>query len=473
MRTLTTLSLLFFFSATVFAEEPKPKLAVVIVIDQLRGDSMERFTSQGLGRFIRDGAYFKNARHGHVPTFTEVGHASIATGRFPKSHGIIGEEFFDRKKNKRVLTIEDKDLGTGPFRLNSPTLGDLLKEDSEASTVVSIAGKVEAAVLQGGKKADLAMWYDKKTGRFITSSYYGKLPNWADDWNAENEVIEKRRKSIRKHPHLDQLTLSLVRRAIEALDLGADDVADLLMVSLSATDLIGHTWGPFSDEMSDQLKRLDRELGSFLDFLDYKIGSDDYVVVLTGDHGVLPLPRSPKGDAIGARRVISKDLRAALESDLKAELGKPKKGEDWVVAWNPPHVNLNIASLKRRERKRIIGRAAALLTAREEIVWAQPARSIPGSREFSKIYLRSLPKNRAGDVVFLWKRGVLLTEYAGGTGHGSPYDYDTHVPIALLGAGVLAGRYPRAALTVEIAPTLARILGVKLKGKLLKEALSR
>jgi len=473
MRILSAIVLTLLLGARVDAADTKPKLGVVLVVDQMRADYMERFADHGLGRFMKEGAYYENARHEHIPTYTAVGHSAISTGRYPKDHGIVGNDIYDRKTGKTVPFVKDEELGKGPFRLNAATLGDELKKTSAKSVVVSISGKDRSAILMGGKKADVVLWYSKKTGQFKSSSFYGKLPEWVEAWNAENKISKDRRKSVRKHPHLDQLTLSLARRAVEVMDLGEDDAPDLLFVGLSATDYLGHKVGPYDPLMDTQLKSLDRELGSFLDYLDRKVGANSYTAALSSDHGVLPLPESPEGKAMGARRVSSKDIRRYLESSLQTEYGMPTSGKEWVSGWNPPHVYLNLNSLKRSKRKKLVRRAADLLTVRDEFVWAHPVNSIPSKAEYAEYFRRSLPKGRAGDIAFLVKPGVLLTNYPKGTSHGTPYDYDSRVPIALLGFGVKPARHGREATAVEIAPTLGRLLGVKFKGQILKEALVR
>ncbi len=470
---LISISLIFLLGAFADAADVKPKLGVVLVVDQMRADYMERYADHGLGRFLKKGAYYENARHEHIPTYTAVGHSAISTGRYPKDHGIVGNDIYDRKTGKIVAFVEDEELGKGPFRLNAATLGDKLKKTSTKSMVVSISGKDRAAILMGGKKADVVLWYSKKTGQFKSSSYYGKLPEWVEAWNTENKIAKDRRKSIRKHPHLDQLTLSLARRAVEVMDLGEDDAPDLLFVGLSATDYLGHEVGPYDPLMDTQLKSLDREFGSFLDYLDRKVGESSYVAALSSDHGVLPLPESPEGKAMGARRVSSKDIRRYLESSLQTEYGMPASGKEWVLGWTPPHVYLNVGSLKGSKRKKIVHRAANLLTVRDEFVWAHPVGSIPSKAEYAEYFRRSLPRGRAGDIAFLVKAGVLLTDYPKGTSHGTPYDYDARVPIALLGFGIKPGRHGRDVMAVEIAPTLGHLLGVKHKGPILKEALAR
>ena len=450
------------------------RLAVLLVVDQMRWDYPERAPEHGFGRFLREGTYYANARHAHVPTYTGVGHASLATGSYPSEHGILGNDFYDPAAKKTLYCVEDESGAKGPFRLKVATLGDRLKEANAGAKVVSISGKDRAAILMGGRKADLALWYDKKSGRFVTSGYYGKPPSWVEAFNDENEVPEARRSSIRQTPHFDMLTLALAKRALEAMDLGEDDAPDLLLVSLSATDYLGHALGPFDPKMDDNLTRIDRELGSFLDFLDFKVGAAFYAAGLSSDHGVLPVPESEQGRAMGARRVSQKQLRSYLEEGLRAGFGRPVGGGDWILGWNPPVLYLDAeAAAKAGGLSALERKAAELIGAREDVVWAHPARAIPKSAAFAAVYERSLPVSRDGVVAFLNKEGVLLTDYPEGTSHGTPYDYDARVPVALLGPGVAAGRRKREAFTAELAPALGRLLGLRFEGAFLEEAFKK
>jgi predicted AlkP superfamily pyrophosphatase or phosphodiesterase len=467
MRRLTAFFLVLLFAAAARAAEVKPALGVLLVVDQMRYDYPARSSEYGVGRFLK-GAYYDNAIHAHIPTYTAVGHTALSTGRHPKDHGIVGNEFFDRKESKSVYCVDHDEHGKAPHWLSVPTLGDRLKEKSPKSKVVSISAKDRAAILMAGKKADVALWYNKKTGRFETSSFYGALPDWVRAWNDANEVEKDRRKSIRETTDIDRLTLSLAQKAVEVLGLGADEDSDLLFVSLSATDYLGHAVGPFDPLMDGHLKSLDREIGSFLDFLDEKVGGR-YTAGLSSDHGVLPLPGSPEGDKIRARRISSKGVRSDLEAALEKEFGEAPGGKGWIIGWHPPHAYLNVSSLDDRARKKLIRRASALLSKRKDFVWAYPADSIPKWARFSEFYRNSVPKGRAGDLVYLLEYGALITDYPKGTSHSSPYDYDARVPLAMIGVGVRPGRYSRTALTVEFAPTMGRLLGIPFEGEFLME----
>lgn len=163
------------------------RLAVLLVVDQMRWDYPERAPEHGFGRFLREGTYYANARHAHVPTYTGVGHASLATGSYPSEHGILGNDFYDPAAKKTLYCVEDESGAKGPFRLKVATLGDRLKEANAGAKVVSISGKDRAAIFMGGRKADLALWYDKKSGRFVTSGYYGKPPSWVEAFNDEKK----------------------------------------------------------------------------------------------------------------------------------------------------------------------------------------------------------------------------------------------------------------------------------------------
>jgi predicted AlkP superfamily pyrophosphatase or phosphodiesterase len=460
---------LFLLLFSVSLRAAPPKLVAVIVIDQMRADYVadagQKFQG-GLARLLREGAVFTQARHGHVPTQTPPGHAALSTGRFPREHGIVGQSWWDHERNVWQPALLDSKGRISPESIMVDTVGDALKKKSPGSEVVSISGKDRGAVLMGGKRADLVLWYDENTGTFISSAYYPRLPAWVKGWNKDNQVQPQRRKSIHWDVNFDQLTLSLVRRAVEEEGLGQHKIPDLLLVSLSGTDLVGHRWGPDSPQMGKQLQSLDREVGSFLDFLDRMVGADGYTAVLTSDHGVLPTPESERGKAMGARRVQRKDFETRVGKRLAQALGEPPVGGSWVGTISAPHVYLNNRLAKERGvgLARLRQEAVSALQSQDEVAKAYLPEGLTASRvssgTYDEVFRRSIYPGRSGDVLVLLKPGVFLADDETSTGHSTPYDYDARVPMIFIGTGIRAGTFDSPILTTCLAPTLGRLLDV-------------
>jgi predicted AlkP superfamily pyrophosphatase or phosphodiesterase len=477
---------LFLLLFAVSLRAAPPKLVAVIVVDQMRADYVadapQRFQG-GFARLVRDGAVFSQARHGHVPTQTPPGHAALSTGRFPREHGIVGLSWWDHELNAWRPALVDSKGRTSPESIMVDTLGDALKESSPRSEVVSISGKDRGAVLMGGKRANLVLWYDEGSGAFVTSPYYPRLPGWVKGWDRDNQVQADRRKSIHWDINFDQLTLSLARRAVEEEGLGEHKSADLLLISLSGTDLVGHRWGPDAPQMSRQLQSLDRELGSFLDFLDRMVGADGYTAVLSSDHGVLPTPESERGKAMGARRVQRKDFEARVGKLLAQALGAPPAAGSWVGTVSAPHVYLNYRLAKERgvDLARLRREAVTALESQDEVAKAYLPEDLlarpVSSGTYDEVFRRSVYPGRSGDVLVLLKPGVFLADDETSTGHSTPYDYDSRVPMIFLGAGIRPGSYDGPILTTCLAPTLGRLLEIPFApgadSRVLEEALAQ
>jgi predicted AlkP superfamily pyrophosphatase or phosphodiesterase len=455
----------------------------VIVVDQMRADYLLRFSTAGAGGFSRlrrEGASFTRARHAHVPTETAVGHAALATGCFPSRHGIVANEWWDRSLGRKVLAAAGDDGSPGPQRLLCPTLGEALKAASPESRVFSLSGKGRAAVLMGGRRPDLDLWYDPSEGRFLNGGYYPKPPAWAARFNEEIALAPDRKDELRFTPRFDSLALALARRAVSEEGLGKGPAADLLWLSLTGTDLIGHRWGPDSPEMRVQLVNLDREIGSFLDFLDARFGRGGVLVALAGDHGVSPLPESEAGKRIGGRRVSWTGFERDLEKGLRERLGEPKDARDrWVLAFCFPHLYLNFEMGRGNgiapEALRV--EARKVLAGNPEVAHAFSPAELrgPSQAPFADAFRRSLHP-RSGDLLVLFKEGVILTDDPHGTDHASPYDDDSLVPLVLSGPGIRPGEHSGEVLAADLAPTLARLLGAGLApldgARVLDEALA-
>ncbi len=514
----------------------RPRLAIVLVVDQMRADYLLRYGDLyrgGLARLRREGAWFTQAHVQHALTYTAPGHASAATGTDPSHHGIIANEWFDRAVGAPTISVADprvqpvltaadvsgKVPGRSPRNLQRRALGDWLKAHEPAARVFSVALKDRSAVLMGGKLPDRAYWYSPEMAGYVSSSWYADgapLPAWVAAFNASGAALLRFvegwtrlrdssaylrsgpdrveaeadgvhtefphtfddgtlaarvafAKGVLKTPFGDEMTLKFAQALIEAERLGVDDVPDLLMLSCSSADYIGHAYGPFSHEVEDYYLRLDEYLGQLFAYLDEHVGKDRYVVALTADHGALPLPEEARlRGHHSARRVVMSEYqaqsRAAIAGAL-TRLGLPAAtllhlGEDGV--W----LDVKLAAANKVDPSRLRGDVAMAMRKLEFVADAFTADELAsgvddGQRPFLGRYQRSFYAPSSPDVQLRFKQWLLVAAESHGTSHGSPYAYDTHVPVVFFGAGVRPGMHERPVGTVDVAPTLAELLGVK------------
>lgn len=469
MSLLLAASLLLAPSARA-AAPGKPRLAVVVVVDQMRADYLERdpaFTG-GLKRLSAEGAVFTNATHLHVPTETGPGHAAISSGRTPATHGIVANEWWDRAKGAETYCVADEPYGIGPGHFTGPTLADALKAADPKARVFSVSGKDRAAVLLGGRKPDLALWLDRKAGVFTTSSYY-RRPAWLDAFNTklrESKLLPvgangKLADETLARTAVDEATARLVEELMRREGAGRGPSTDLLLVSLSATDTIGHRYGTEAPQMVSHLRALDAILGRLLAAWE-KAAGGRVLLALTADHGAIPAPEDPSGK--GRVRRFDWD---ALEASMEAALQKrwPAPGKKWLVDNALPHLYLNRAlAVERGEDWRDFRREAARVLARVDglarvLVTAEIA-ELPPTERFAAALKRSVREDRAGDLMAIVAPDVLVHDQPTGTSHGTPWAYDARVPLVFWGAGAPRGRFDAAASPLDIAPTLGRALGL-------------
>lgn len=507
----------------------RPRLLVVISVDQMRGDVTTRYAgylSHGLRRLVDGGLSFSEAHHDHAITVTAAGHATLSTGCTPAHTGIVGNDWFDRTAGKDAYCTADSSVGVvgartadadgqSPRNLRRPALGDWLKAASPASRVFSIAGKDRSAVLMGGLHPDGAFWYSDKFGRYVTSTRYSTaLPAWLEAFNEEGRVQAAFKagwhrslpeyeylvsnedafptendcesttfphtldtssavaalafqKGVMQTPFGDEMTLDLAEKLIVEERLGMDRAPDVLWVGLSAADLIGHAYGPLSQETQDYYVRLDRRLGGFLDFLDRRIGVANYVVALSSDHGVMPLPEDLARRGYPASRIVTKDFTSALSAateDARVELGLTRplfRSSNYMGVYldlsEATSRGLTLADVRARVATKVRGVPfiADAMTSDE-----LSASSTPTDRAFLDVYRRSFTPDRSPDVMIRPKEYSLVSWRTCGTSHGTPYRFDTHVPMIFFGAGVTRGHRSERVRTIDLAPTLAGILGI-------------
>jgi predicted AlkP superfamily pyrophosphatase or phosphodiesterase len=460
-------------------------LTVVFVVDQMRADYLARFGKEfsgGFARFVKDGAVFENARQAHVPTTTAVGHAAIGTGRFPAQHGIVGNEWWDRTLGRMRASVEDEEYGRSPLNLRDETFGDILKAVRPASKVISLSGKDRGAVLLGGRRPDLVLWFNKSAGQFVTDTYYGRMPDWVWDWDARLSIPLAERDGFMESPRFDALLLELAGKTVENERLGlGKGRSDLLFISLSGTDIIGHKKGPDSPEIREQLLGLDKSLGAFLFYLDGRLGEGRYLAVLTSDHGVTSMPESADGRSKGIRRILQSELEDEVEAALRKRLGEPGLLDRWLLGLRSPNVYLNKPlALEKGMDDRLLAEAADILGSLPAVLAVMRPEDLLAARAekgpYEEIFRRSFYPARSGDLLVLLKENMLVAGLPGETSHSLPYDQDSRVPLVFMGEGIVPGRYPAQALGTDIAPTVSSFLEIPFEpaagSRVLKEVLA-
>jgi predicted AlkP superfamily pyrophosphatase or phosphodiesterase len=523
----------------------RPKLVVMLVVDQMRADYVDKFMGQwsgGLKRLATEGAWFHEAAYPYAATETCVGHSTISTGAFPATHGMIANAWWDRDAQKMVTCTSDpkaKNFGYGglaagggdsAWRMEAPAFAEELKFQSAGPTrVVTVSLKARAAITLAGHRADAAVWLDGKTGAWMTSSAYDAAPfveayanahpvkadmgkTWAlslpageylygekatgavapEGWDltfphalrgqggssaADPEYIEQWSSS----PYADTALTKLAESAIDSLQLGRGKGTDYLGVSYSSVDYVGHAFGPRSREIQDLLLRLDRDLGELFAHLDRAMGRGNYVVALSADHGVVPVPEDMESTRADAGVLHMRELQDRMEKALE-DLNYPKPaiariaGSDVYFA---PGIYERLkadpaamkAALAAGNTQPGVG---AIYTA--EAVQGRPATHNPIQKAFAEGYFA----DRSGDLFIAPKAYWLMDSTPAGqprgegTGHGTPHYYDQRVPLLLMGWGVRSGNYYREVTPADIAPTFAELCGITLSsrdGKPLSEAL--
>lgn len=498
----------------------QPKLLLVISVDQLRYDYLTRFRDLfqgGFKKLLNDGAVFSNANLHHASTETGPGHSVILTGRYGSHSGIVANGWYDTFLKRDVNVVSDElqtsvggeGRGASPANLIGPTIGDLLKQKTPDSRVMGVSLKDRSAILMAGHKGDAAFWYSAKSGKFITSTYYmSKLPDWFEKWNQANSPLkyagkkwerliddpklydkyagpdaiegESDRKDITfphlipsepsavfeaiyETPFIDDMTLSAALEMLKANNLGKGPALDLLAIGFSATDVVGHNYGPDSHEILDQLLRLDRNLGALFQEVDSRVGAASVLVVLTADHGVMPLVENLQAKGIDAKRVATAVLEDAVR---KALASKYPGADDLIASYSSPHFYLNLESIETRKLKReevettIIQAVKSTGLVDRAYRHSDFAKDAAPDDPYFSLFRNSFYAPRSPHITVVLKQYVLLDDYPGGTSHGSPYEYDRHIPIIFMGSGIKAGTYTQECSSASIAPTLAAILGL-------------
>jgi predicted AlkP superfamily pyrophosphatase or phosphodiesterase len=495
-------------ATAVLAQVPrKPKLVVAIVVDQFRYDYLTRFRADyhgGLDRMLREGAVFTNARYAQSPTVTAVGHSLVMTGAMPSTSGIVGNTWIDRESGKLVTSVCDdryKVVGAetplpglrcedwdpaSPRRLLVSTIGDELKNRDGRSKVIGISLKARSAILPSGHRADGAFWFDDKSGSFISSTFYfSELPSWVGRFNAlglPREYLDKKWEGfegwdfhtdassprtyerVPASPWGNELVEKLAEAAIEAESLGQREATDLLAISFSSNDYVGHQTGPDAPEVRDMSIRTDRLLARLFEVVGQKVGLENALFVLTADHGVSPAP-----EVQTERKMPGGYIYADIEDIVRAALFKRFGAQDLVLGSVDNAVYLDYQALGKRKIE-VADACRAAAEALLAVPQAHVARvftrdrlqqGIAGDRIATAVMNGFYPA-RSGDVIAVFEPYWMQAMKAPSkTTHFTPYNYDTHVPVIFFGAGVRPGWYRQNIQVNDIAPTLAALMDVE------------
>ena len=516
-------------ASTSGSEDSRPRLLVLLAVDQARYDYLERFCpvlSGGLKRLVTEGVVFSDGHQNHAFTSTGPGHASISTGMFPAHSGIVNNGWYDRLNRRSVYCVEDpaaplvspaaepppslslslSSAGRSPRNLLVTSLGDWIKAESPDSKVFSAGRKDRSAILMAGKKADAAYWYDSQTGAFVTSHYYRPSPpQWAIDfhhrripeswfgkaWEPLPVSVQLRHHmqieevdggayhtrfprslgglslypdsrfygAFGSSPMMEDYLVAFAQAMVQNEGLGKDDTLDLLALSFSALDSVGHGYGPNSPEVLDAVQRLDRSLGTLFQCLDETVGRDRFWVALSADHGVMPLPEYLQLKQRPGSRLGTEDITCFQ----RAGLALPDKFGGAGLFLSGLYFDYQAIARADLRRRDVEAELAALLEACPNVqkAWGhtQLEAAALNNDPFAQLYSNSFHPDRSPDLLMQFKE-FHLASGGRGTSHGSPYRYDTQVPILFWSTGFPAAKIGQRINTVDMAPTLAALLGV-------------
>jgi arylsulfatase A-like enzyme len=555
------------------AYDAHPKLVIILVVDQFRADYLDRYRADLKGRgfrlFIDHGAFFEDCYYNYANTKTAPGHATIGTGAYTDGHGISSNEWWDLSRNKQrpVSSVEDdryrivgeihpsKTGGASPLNLRASTIGDSLRlATTGQAKVFGVSLKDRAAILPAGYSANGAYWIDAASGSFITSSYYmDALPDWATAFNTGDRIAQAQQEAgvtgtkpfyeeVGSTPAANAYELDFARALITGEQLGNHPVTDLLVVSLSANDIVGHQFGPDSPQARQMVDSLDQQLDGFFTWLDKNIpgGLASTWIALSADHGVAPVPAQALALGMPAATIDMAKFTANLNDAMNAKFSPGEKIDYLLPQQDLPYLALNrpsfeVAGINEQEAEQAVQQA--IPAAIEALAPAPPppgsegttptppppaaapplptilplARTLPpaSSRQRSKgratisaqaktvisppapppvrlpatpivvhTYTREqlasgqLPPSEWGLLLAHsyspnggWYVMVIPAAYQmqtlkGGTTHFSPWSYDRHVPLAFYGAPFTPGIYHGRVQPVDLAATLASLLGV-------------
>ena len=503
-----------------------PKIVIGIVVDQMCYDYLYRFeknySENGFKKLMKYGSHLKNMHYNYIPTYTGPGHASIYTGTTPSIHGIIANDWLERSSNQTVNCVGDHNVkgiesssiygSSSPHRLNTNTVTDQLKMTYPKSKVISMSIKDRGAILPGGHKSDGTYWFDYGKGTFITSSYYKtELPKWLQDFNTKNNAVsyaniwtpllEEDAYSVvddspyekilsgktaptfpydipnlcRTSGSLQPFTMSpfanilltdLALSAIKNENLGKDEYPDMLCISYSSPDIAGHAFGPDSKEIEDMYIRLDLDLARFIKSLEKSFGKEGFILFLTADHGVVPVPQKLVDDGLSGGYVFVDQIINQLRSSCKNQFGT-----DFIQGQDNLNIYLDYDLLNSRKDSVHINQVLALFE--KELLNIKGIKQTARGSELNKriesndhlfqMLSEGFDPKRSGDLLLILESGYLPKSSLSlnpqqGTSHGSGYAYDTHVPCLWYGANIKNNELNEPFNITDIGPTLLDLL---------------
>ncbi|KAA6441575.1 alkaline phosphatase family protein [Dyadobacter flavalbus] len=523
------------------AKLARPKLVVGIVVDQMRYDYLYRYYDKykegGLKRLMNEGFNCRNNHYHYALTVTAAGHSAVYTGSLPAINGIIGNDWYDRKAGKNVYCTDDSTAATvgsnnvtvgkmSPRNLLTSTVTDQLRIATNfRSKTIGVAIKDRASILPAGHASNGAYWFDSRTGNFVTSTYYMEsLPAWATEYNNKKMPAEYLRRGwnlllpidqytqstpddvawegtlsgaakpvfpheligtagdaygvITTSPWGNTLTKEMAIAAIKGENLGKGADTDFLAVSFSTPDRIGHAFGPNSIEQEDNYLKLDMEFADLFNFLDTWTGKGNYTVFLTADHGAMDVPAFWQEHKLPAGLMNSTTLTRAVVKSLNDAFGE---GE-YVSAFENYQIYLNKKLLAEKKVSvddawQVLRKALLPMNGVADIINLNDIGNAPLNTYQLEMYKNNINAKRSGDLQLIVQPGWFAASYGTGTDHGTPYNYDTHVPFLLYGWGVKKGETLRRTTIADIAPTISSLLHILPPsgnvGNAVEEALSK
>lgn len=509
---------------TASTQNEKPKLVVGIVVDQMRYDYLTRFENKygegGFKRLIREGFNCKNNHFNYIPTYTGPGHASIFTGTTPKNHGIIANDFYSKEEKRMVYCAKDETVlpvgsnsdmeRMSPHRLKTTTFADEIRLFTQMKgKTIGISIKDRGAIFPAGHTASAAYWFrGKDEGNFITSSYYmNELPKWVQKFNASNVVKSYLRKwntlydietytesgddlnefegtftgmdtatfphdlkrlfllnggydILKESPFGNSILTDFAIEALKAEQLGKDDITDVLTLSFSSTDYIGHQFGVNSKEVQDTYLRLDKDLERLLIVLDEEVGEGSYTVFLTADHGAAYIPNYLKSQKIPAGYVKYSNVKEKLAVFLKRKYNTENLIEN--MSNNQIFLNKKVIQLAGLNLSEIQENIVNEIIDYDEVYKVYAATTMHNNsftNGLEALLQNGYNQKRSGDVLIIPNPSHIYFRETG-TSHGSGFNYDTHVPLLFFGNGIKHGDTFAKTVIPDIAPTISALLGV-------------
>ena len=507
-----------------------PKLIVLLSVDQMRADYLEKFDQNfegGLNYLIQNGQTFNHTNHNHFYTTTAPGHATIATGYHPSNHGITNNNIYVRKQSKIQYCIQDTSVNymgienctlpkNSVKNLLKPSLGDYIKTQSSKSKSYSVSLKDRASILMGGHLANRSFWFDSKSTQMVSTDFYKEsFPHWVQNfkakdlmkseiesgWELESDFNSKSFK-YRDHrpeefgffdthfPHTlkqaneisdidvnsgdflwhtpfgDQFVLKFAKELIVQEKLGIDECIDVLTLSLSAADIIGHQFGPESFEIYDYYQKLDHYLLDFIQFLNNQVGVDNYLLVLTSDHGVAQFPESNTNSNHPSKRITSSQFKQDIDSIDILIQQEFKINQSTIIFANYQGVEPDFSVIQSHEidSSKLVSQIQFHL---ENLNYIQETYSFfeIDNPACHKSYIQKIRNSHSPDqglfIKILQTENYLIDMRPYGTTHGTPFNYDTHVPLIFLGPSIHAGTNNTITFTTDIVPTILDYLSIK------------